>query len=223
MFSVITDLSVTIDGCPHEGVAAVDFRVANGLRPFPNNGVKVKVTITSEVICRKYHKYLDGEANLVLDRVSPLITTVNRLRLSAPVEMLSPFDNLSASEDDVARLVDHLAGKVELVATEQNRWIAKHGSERLRRLVAEGFEHYGVYFSERMKHDIPGWVERRECNDLKFLEPRNPPEYALKLLDESRDYCVGAKLVYWVDLQGDSGYAATGEFLGREVVLMESE
>ena len=233
MFKVVAKLSVNIDGCPPDGVEAVDFRVANGLRPFPNSGVKVQVEIQSERICRKYADYLDSDANLVLDRATPMIATVNRMQLSAPVELLAPFDNWESTpttEAHVEALVDYLAGKVATIEKDQLRWIAQHGSERLRRLVDEDIEYYGVYFSERIEFERPGWVESRTL-DGEYKEPRNPPEYALSLLDEGRAVDPDCRLVYWYiaaepigrEKYEWSGYAAVGEFLGREVVLMEGD
>lgn len=87
--------------------------------------------------------------------------------------------------------------RIEVAAAERERadWIATHGSQRLQRLVAEGYEHGTVYDREREQWEqrqidlraadfIPGWV-RVEADELS--PPDNAPERALALLDAGRE------------------------------------
>lgn len=118
---------------------------------------------------------------------------------------------------------------------EQKRWIAEHGSDRLRRCVAEDIECYAIYRDERLAVERPGWLWRTDVRG-EGDEPRNPPLEAFALLDEARKVVPEAALRYWtietyVDEDGNlscekeektefwRGYAAITQFLDREVVF----
>lgn len=121
--------------------------------------------------------------------------------------------------------------KAEKAAAETDKaaWIADHGSERLRRMAAEGIENTAVYLDERIKHDRPGWRWRMDvCGDED--EPRNVPAKAFGLLDEARKADPVARLSYWTvgnpdygDSEDEScylwtGYVALAKFHGRTIV-----
>jgi hypothetical protein len=103
-------------------------------------------------------------------------------------------------------------------------WIKAYGSDRLMRLVKEGFEFGAVCRDERMAVDRPGW--RLEPDNMKLEEPRNPPDWALEMLDEARKTVPGAKLKYF-ELTGDEsgeeyvthGYVVSDRFLGRSIIF----
>jgi hypothetical protein len=120
---------------------------------------------------------------------------------------------------------------------ERRRWIEEHGSERLRRCLAEGIEHGAIYRDERLALERPGWRWlEKVVGDTD--EARNPPEEAFAVLDEARKIEPAAKLRYYklirryTDAQLDevaddpdfepgdvTGYVAEAEFLGRTIVF----
>ena len=96
------------------------------------------------------------------------------------------------------------AKKARLAAEKQEQleWIEAHGSARLKRLVAEKIECDGVYRSERLSVERPGW--RYSVNvPGEGHEPRNATEEALALLDEARKTEPTARLKYWVATLGE--------------------
>ena len=113
------------------------------------------------------------------------------------------------------------AAKADIAA-----WIGAHGSERLRRCVAEGIECATAYCDERLAAERPGWQWDRDGEDGA---PRNPPAEAFDLLDEARATAPNAKLGYLSIVEqidpdsGDvmkaewRGYVAQAEFLGRPI------
>lgn len=121
---------------------------------------------------------------------------------------------------EIARRVAHL----RQYDGERADWIAEHGSERLRRLVAEGIEHDAVYRDERLAVDRPGWdwLADSDWGEASLAEPRNASEAALRLLDRARKSDPAAHLQYFVLQQDDDttdrGYVVVTEFLGRDIV-----
>ena len=69
-------------------------------------------------------------------------------------------------------------------ALTREEWIAAHGSERLRRCIAEGLECEAVYRDERLAAERPGW---RFLDGTKLEDARNPPMAAFAMLDEARE------------------------------------
>ncbi len=117
------------------------------------------------------------------------------------------------------------AAKAALARADMEAWIAAHGSERLRRCVAEGIECAAAYRDERLALERPGWEWDTDGEDL---EPRNPPEAAFAVLDEARETAPEARLSHLViadetDDDGDvvsegwRGYVALAGFLGRGI------
>lgn len=118
-------------------------------------------------------------------------------------------------------------------AEEAAAWIEEHGSNRLRRCLAEGIECMAAYRDERLARERPFW--RWESTVAgEASEPRNPTEEAFALLDRARESDPEAQLVRWEvehehneSCDGDCpkydmvGYAATAEFLGREIVFLK--
>ncbi len=131
---------------------------------------------------------------------------------------------------------------VEAKRADRDRWIAEHGSERLRRAATEGIECGAIYRDERLACERPGWewgsAPGWTSNGERLLEPRNPPEEAFVLLDQARKLAPESKLAYVMDSDGeedddteyDDGdvcvestrvtqYVAHAELLGRVIVL----
>lgn len=109
-------------------------------------------------------------------------------------------------------------------------WITAHGSERLRRCLAEGIPCGAAYLDERIALERNGWRWQADVRgDGK--EPRNPPAEAFALLDEARKTEPTARLTFWTaeaetdDETGEEtkpawrGYAAEAEFLGNWMVF----
>lgn len=124
----------------------------------------------------------------------------------------------------------------EITADKRAAWIAQHGSHRLKRLVVEGIEHEAVYRDERLAIDRPGWAWYETLYPCTSVEPRNPPEAALDLLDGARIIEPAAKLIYVRlyrpakdgeegDADGDvlasRAYIATAKFMGRDIVMTQ--
>lgn len=116
---------------------------------------------------------------------------------------------------------------------ERNDWIEKHGSNRLRRAIAEGIDCNAVYRDERLALERPGWVWVGDTPG-DYGTPRNSTDEDFALLDEARKTDRSAKLVYWtIDHECDEdcysdedcprydwdGPAAVATFLGREIVF----
>ena len=92
------------------------------------------------------------------------------------------------------------------------QWISQYGSERLKRCVDEGIKHNGIYISERMARDYPGWVLYSDHTGTT-IEPINPTPEAFALLDEARLHCPNAKL-QWV--KGLNCFCAEDNFVNEE-------
>lgn len=136
-----------------------------------------------------------------------------------------------------ARIAAEEAAK-QAAAAEKRAWIEAHGSQRLKRLLAEGIEHDAIYRDERLAHDCPGWTwEENICGrgrKYKISEPRNAPEEALDLLDRARQTVPDATLAYYIvyrparydedddgDVIAERGYVAKADFLGRTIITSD--
>ncbi len=126
--------------------------------------------------------------------------------------------------------------KADRERAEREVWIEAHGSDRLRRLVAEEIEYRAVYSRERLALERPGWAWA--VMPGAAAEPRNAPTVALDLLDQARasvpeDQREDVRLVRWTvefasgDDYGDDsydepetvhGYTCEARFLGRVIV-----
>ena len=105
----------------------------------------------------------------------------------------------------------------DLMTAERDAWISAHGSDRLKRCVAEGIECAAAYRDERMAAERHGW-QWYAAVDGRYDDPRNPPMAAFSLLDEARTFDPAAKLVFAGE-NSATGYAALAEFLGDEIVF----
>lgn len=86
-------------------------------------------------------------------------------------------------------LAQYAVGARDADALERLEWISQHGSQRLRRCVAEQIEHTArttlIYRDERLAAEMPGW--RWDGSDLpSWDDARNPPSEAFALLDRAR-------------------------------------
>lgn len=134
----------------------------------------------------------------------------------------------AADADKEAKAAAEKQAKAERIAREKAEiaaWAEQHGSDRLKKCVANNIECGAIYRDERLALEYPGWEV--DGNDLPtWDEPRNPPAEALELLDkaraslpadwtdEEREY---AELRYWSkkvedgygEVETQSGYAVT--------------
>jgi len=105
----------------------------------------------------------------------------------------------AVNEAEARRVQAERAATLEIEATERQTWIETHGSERLRLLLAGGYEHEAVYRDERLALDLPGWVSDPSNLDGEHdkvgspKEPRNPPLDALRARKEAGE---GVELLY---------------------------
>jgi hypothetical protein len=70
MFKYSIDVEVRIEGCPEQGLAAVDFRRKHELPEAPTNVIPLKLEGVSEAVCRDVNRYLDDNADLELEHGS---------------------------------------------------------------------------------------------------------------------------------------------------------
>jgi hypothetical protein len=117
--------------------------------------------------------------------------------------------------------------------SERERWIARHGSRRLRRMAEEGIEHTATYLDERLAQERPGW-RLKSATPGDTSDPRNVPDAALDLLDRARADIPDARLVYWTVRHKHTpacrargacpvldwrGYAAQAEYHGQPILF----
>lgn len=130
--------------------------------------------------------------------------------------------------DDAARAERDRQRKAE--AADRAAWIEQHGSDRLKRCVAEGFEHSAIYFDERLAAERPGWQWYSELPGVT-KDIRNPREEALTLLDRAR-LTEPSAILRWYESDAeydDDGEneiepavrcaVAESEFLGKTILL----
>jgi len=107
-------------------------------------------------------------------------------------------------------------------------WAAEHGSERLRRCLAEGIKCAAAYRGERLAAERPDW-EWAGPLPGDWDEPHNPPLEALDLLVKGRKVDPACQLRAWRYVEGadddgepgetHQGFAVVGQFLGREIAF----
>lgn len=85
--------------------------------------------------------------------------------------------------------------RVDRIESERLEWIDANGSDRLKRCIAEGIPANGIYLSERMAKDYPGWIEYSKHAGVT-KDAINPTMEAFLMLDEARLVCPDAKLMW---------------------------
>lgn len=102
-----------------------------------------------------------------------------------------------ATREEQSRITREIH-EAALAAKDADRleWIAAHGSDRLKRCLAEGIKCNGIYRTERIAADAPGW-EYHSRLDGDDYDPVNPPAYAFELLDKAREQYAEAVLRFW--------------------------
>jgi hypothetical protein len=125
----------------------------------------------------------------------------------------------TAEAREAARVI--AAAKLAAIVEARHQWIAEHGSPRLRRMAAEGIDHYATYQRERDRHeagefaallaaDRPGWTEVAEGQlDLAVADVSSR---TLALLDAARAAAPGCRLARHKKLDR---YVAVEEYQGR--------
>jgi hypothetical protein len=181
------------------------------------------------------HRYVADVDAYFWSELEPHLSEAERAALAAWREELEA-DNAARRAAAQARVDAWLAAQraaEEEAAAERAQWIERHGSSRLKRLVAEKIEHEAVYRDERLAIDRPGW--EWEPVPMRLSEPRNPPEAALDLLDAARKTDPAATLAYYAiyrpaeddemeeadrhgNVVAERGYVARAEFLGKPIV-----
>ncbi len=113
-------------------------------------------------------------------------------------------------------------------------WIAEHGSDRLKKCIAEDIECGAAYFDERLEMERPGWTVYKDCEG-ESSDPRNPPLAAFEVLEAARKFDPQSELQYhvvngepagpdddgdWVEAtEGWRGYTAEAMFLGKRITF----
>jgi hypothetical protein len=110
---------------------------------------------------------------------------------------------------------------------DRERWIAEHGSTRLKRAASREYRHDGAYRDERLESEIPGFVGSLG-KDVEIREVLNPSADALDAEAEVFDQVkahkmadVGIRLVWVVapfSSHGTGEYVQLSNYLGRHTV-----
>lgn len=160
-------------------------------------------------------------------------------RLGGDATTLRESLESAGPSNQLERLVD---GEVELIrearaAEARAAWIERHGSERLKVCLREGFEHRAAYLDERLAAERPGWVKAVRSRRISLADPRNPPAGALALLAEGRASDPRARLRYaTIERRGAVerkpgeraskfawiGFVVTGRLDGERITLGEA-
>lgn len=119
--------------------------------------------------------------------------------------------------------IDAEEAKEAAELAEMSVWVEAHGSERLKRCLAEGIEFGGAYRDERLSLERPGWSWDADTQG-KDSDPYQPDVDDFRLLDECRDVDPRCELRYWKIEEDDNGFetwdgfVVTSVFLGRKIV-----
>jgi hypothetical protein len=99
-------------------------------------------------------------------------------------------------------------------------WVRAHGSERLRRILDDGYlpNSVAVYRDERLAVERPGWRWNAATPGKVAGDPRNPTVEAFEVLDQALAVDPAAKLRYWAVPNAWSGCVAVAQFLGKPIV-----
>ncbi len=77
--------------------------------------------------------------------------------------------------------------KLDAREADRNNWIAEHGSSRLQKCVAQGIKYEGIYNSERLAHDLPGWEFWGDVVENESNDAINPTEEQIDALIAARE------------------------------------
>lgn len=72
MFKIYSQntLDCFIEGCPENGLPAIDFRRQHGLPDAPTNRIHIKLDHPSEAVCRRFQEFLNYEGDLRIGEAS---------------------------------------------------------------------------------------------------------------------------------------------------------
>lgn len=106
--------------------------------------------------------------------------------------------------------------KAEETHIERIEWIGKHGSERLKLMLENGYELKKTYEEERAALELPGfeYVGNSFGDDFEYSDRANPSLDALKMLKQFGEYSPKIILV-------KSEYDAEGDFDAYEAILIQ--
>lgn len=103
--------------------------------------------------------------------------------------------------------------------TEMEKWVQDHGSPRLKKSYAAGLlpVSKGVYRSERLALERPGWRFFADKEPFRFSQIVNPHEDGLDALLDARDDWPTTRLV-WLQPKDAPGEAwLMDDYLGRQI------
>lgn len=107
----LNGLNMILDGCPTDGLAAIDWRIANGLPGEPTNRVVLSVDIVSATLARKYASRLNSDAALTITDCTGHTAQICIPYLSpVPAKIALGILKSRSDEDAVASLIDHCLG-----------------------------------------------------------------------------------------------------------------
>lgn len=99
---------------------------------------------------------------------------------------------------------------------ERRAWIAAHGSDYLKRCIAEGLGCQERYLVERLAVDYPGWDVMEQ--DIPLESVSDPPGIAFDMLDTARKEHSEVKLVQIETPDGRHLIIPVARWMGRMIV-----
>lgn len=106
----VDGLHMWLDGCPADGLAAIDWRRANGLPSEPTGRIVLSIDHISETLARKYAARLDSHAALTitdLSNVTAQITIPYGSPVPAEIARAILTADAATMDDAAAALIDH--------------------------------------------------------------------------------------------------------------------
>lgn len=165
-------------------------------------------------------RYTLDNARSFLERNSefaglPEVIAVQALVDAGDVEGLSKYDHRDSTRP--VDLADRAISKLKTEREVQGKkdWVAAHGSEHLRLLVAGDFAHWEAdYREERLRFEMPGWKYGSDYPG----DRRKPTLGELRLFEEAKKLVPDVSL-RWVGDYHKGVYRPGTQFLGQNVYL----
>lgn len=108
------------------------------------------------------------------------------------------------------------AAKEQAELDVMSEWAKEHGSNRLKRSLAEGIKCKSLYMEERIAKELPGWTYYSDVSG-KTTDPINATDEDFALLDEARAM-LPESVLKWYSGEDGKGMVVEGKFLGVAVI-----
>lgn len=153
----------------------------------------------------KGFEFFDGRIHHVVDdeRLAPRIAELR--------ELINTQKNRLEAAAQAAK-----QAKEDAIQSEMAAWITEHGSNRLKRSLAEGIKCHSLYLEERIEKELPGWTYHSDTPG-KTTNPINATEDDFAMLDEARAM-LPESVLKWYSGEDGKGMVVEGKFLGQQVI-----